>query len=132
MGRVSKLEAEDADVWREQGRDRCVLWTPKARGTPTTAGVRRRARPRSLSAVCALAAMGWQVLACALHNALGAARLADVELCLARGGSLEWRDDSAAGLGMTPLQMVRGARTRSRWRGRTDVCASTLAAAAAT
>jgi len=47
-----------------------------------------------------------EVLRCALHNAIGQGRREDVELCVERGASLEWRDEGEAACGMTVFHLA--------------------------
>ena len=53
-----------------------------------------------------MAALSPQVLRSALHNAISAGSVADVRLCVERGGSLEWRDPEERACGMTALQLA--------------------------
>ena len=47
-----------------------------------------------------------EVLRCALHNAIGQGKKEDVELCVARGASLEWRDEGEAACGMNVFHLA--------------------------
>ena len=64
--------------------------------------------PNSLVHMCALLLLTpiLQVLCAAFHNSLSEGNLENIKLCIANGASLEWRDDSAVGGGMTPLMIV--------------------------